>query len=977
MADQLEKLNDAQRAAVTHGAGPLLIVAGAGTGKTTVIVERIGWLIKEGLAKPDEILALTFTEKAAGEMVERIDRLLPLGYYDLWVSTFHAFGERLLRAHGLEIGLPHDFKVLTETDQWVLLRKNLDRLKLTHYRPLGNPTKFIAALLDHFSRAADERVGPSEYLAHVQAERLNTDALEGEITRLDEVANAYHVYKQLLREQGALDFADLINETLRLFVERPLIRERYRKQFKYLIVDEFQDTNQAQYELLKLLAEPSRNLTVVADDDQSIYKFRGAAVSNVLTFKNEYPDARQVVLTDNYRSKQGILDLAHAFIQHNNPNRLEATLNISKKLHSAQEGRAVIEHVHGKTLSDEVRLVVRKIAGIKNGNATVTWNDFAILVRANDHAEPFLRALEVAGIPHEFSAARGLYTDPVVLDLLAYLRVLVDLFDSPSLYRLMTTPLVKIAPHDLATITYHASRKGMQLVEMLRMCAIVPGIQGATVTAVNAFLHELDEQTVTARREPVGRIILHLLHDTPYLREMLTSDAQGRVPKVLAQFWKRVENFAAIEAEPTAKKFVEQVAFELASGDFGELPFDPEAGPELVRVMTVHAAKGLEFRFVFLVNLVDRRFPTSERSHPIPMPPGLIPPLNLPHSPKGGERGGIDEHLEEERRLFYVGLTRAKEGLFLTSAEDYGGARKKKPSRFLVESGILGTSPSFPPPSASKGEETGGGLVYVPIENVFRPPLPPKFSFTQLKTFETCPLQYKFSHLLKIPTRGKPVFSFGRSVHLALQRFFELGRASEVVGAQTLFGSAPAVPRPTFDDLERLYREAWIDEWYPSKVERDERFAAGLGALKKYYDRVAAAWPNVVATEQTFTLKIGETVVSGIIDRIDAIADGTVAIIDYKTGSAKTEKNVDWDQLYIYHLAAERVLGLRPSKLIYEYVEWGTTLETAATTEELAALEERIRANHENMKASDFPATPSVMACGFCDFKDICEFRVA
>lgn len=954
-------LNSAQREAVTHGSGPLLIVAGAGTGKTTVITERIGWLIREGLAKPEEILALTFTEKAAGEMVERIDRLLPLGYYDLWVSTFHAFGERLLRAHGLEIGLPHDFKVLTETDQWVLLRKNLERLKLTHYRPLGNPTKFIAALLDHFSRAADERVGPSEYLSHVQSERLNADAVEGEITRLDEVANAYHVYKQLLREQGALDFADLINETLRLFVERPAILGRYRAQFKYIIVDEFQDTNQAQYELLKLLAEPARNLTVVADDDQSIYKFRGAAISNVLTFKNEYTDARQVVLTDNYRSRQDILDLAHAFIQHNNPNRLEATLNISKKLQSAHEGPAVIEHLHGKTLSDEVRLVVRKIVDLKNADSTASWNDFAILVRANDHAEPFLRALEVAGIPHEFSAARGLYTDPIVLDLLAYLRVLVDPFDSPSLYRLMSTPLVKIAPHDLAAITYHASRKGLQLIEMLRMVALVPAIQPATVSVVNSFLHELDEQAVIARREPVGKIILHLLHDTSYLREMLSSDAQGRVPKVLAQFWKRVENFAAIEAEPTAKKFVEQVAFELASGDFGELPFDPEAGPELVRVMTVHAAKGLEFRFVFLVNLVDRRFPTSERSHPIPLPEVFV---------KEKLTAG-DEHLEEERRLFYVGLTRAKEGLFLTSAEDYGGARKKKPSRFLVEAGFV------EPPVPRTSDPLEPVYQVAPSDEQFRPPLPPKFSFTQLKTFETCPLQYKFSHLLKVPTRGKPVFSFGRSVHLALQRFFELGRASETVGAQTLFGPAPTTPRPTFDDLERLYREAWIDEWYPSKIDRDERFASGLRALRTYYDRVAVAWPNVLATERTFTLKLGETVVSGIIDRIDSLPDGTVAIIDYKTGGVKTEKNVDWDQLYIYHLAAERVLGLKPSKLIYEYVEGGTALETVATTEELTALEERIRANHEKMRASDFPATPSVMACGFCDFKDICEFRVA
>jgi DNA helicase-2/ATP-dependent DNA helicase PcrA len=335
----LKDLNPEQKKAVTFGQGPFLIIAGAGTGKTTVITKRIAWLILSKKAKPEEILAVTFTEKAAGEMEERVDRLLPMGYLELWISTFHSFGERILKNHALEIGLPDDFKLLNQTEQNLLIRQNFDRFNLDYYRPLGNPTKFISALVKHFSRAKDEEVWPEDYLEYVKELKLNEEERNEvtklrsyevtklkeieEIKRLEEIANAYHVYQQLLLENNALDFGDLINYTLKLFRQRPHILEKYRQQFKYILVDEFQDTNWAQYELIKLLAAPQNNLTVCADDDQSIYKFRGASISNVLCFKKDYPQTKEIVLIKNYRSKQNILDLAYKFIQLNNPNRLE------------------------------------------------------------------------------------------------------------------------------------------------------------------------------------------------------------------------------------------------------------------------------------------------------------------------------------------------------------------------------------------------------------------------------------------------------------------------------------------------------------------------------------------------------------------------------------------------------------------------------------------------------------------------------
>src|SRR3989344_2048419 len=317
MVKLLENLNPEQQAAVTHQNGPMLIVAGAGTGKTSVITKRVAWLIEQGLAKPDEILVLTFGEKAAGELEERMDKLLPYGYVDLWVSTYHAFAERILTEQALEIGLPNNFKIFSETGQWMLVRKNLSKFALDYYKPFANPAKFIKALLRHFSRAKDELVTPEEYLAYVEDLKLNNDNAEGitlrslgeeglDYKKYQEIANAYHTYNQLLLEQGAFDFGDLINYTLKLFRTRPRILDHYRKQFKYILVDEFQDTNIAQYELVKLLAAPNNNLTVCADDDQSIFRFRGASISNVLQFKNDFPEAREVFLIMNYRSGQNI-----------------------------------------------------------------------------------------------------------------------------------------------------------------------------------------------------------------------------------------------------------------------------------------------------------------------------------------------------------------------------------------------------------------------------------------------------------------------------------------------------------------------------------------------------------------------------------------------------------------------------------------------------------------------------------------------
>src|SRR5262245_45120872 len=402
----LTDLNPAQVEAVIHDQGPLLIVAGAGTGKTTVLTRRIAYLIATRRARPEEILALTFTDKAALEMEERVDVLVPYGYADVRISTFHAFGDWLLREHALELGLTPAFRVLNRAEQVLFLRTHLFELPLEHFRPLGDPTRHLQVLTGLFGRAKDEDVAPEAYLAHAATVAAESDAHPGDAERRDlaartlELARAYAAYQDLMAREGFVDFGDQISLALRLFRERPYVLGNYQKRFRYVLVDEFQDTNHAQFELVKLLAARHRNVTVVGDDDQAIFRFRGASMSNILGFRATYPDSSRVVLDRNYRSGQRVLDAAYRPIQHNS-DRLEKDRECGRKLVADAGPGGDPAHQAYETVPREADAVARAIEE-EVGAGRRGYRDFAILVRANADADPFLRSLNMHGIPWTF-----------------------------------------------------------------------------------------------------------------------------------------------------------------------------------------------------------------------------------------------------------------------------------------------------------------------------------------------------------------------------------------------------------------------------------------------------------------------------------------------------------------------------------------------------------------------------------------------
>lgn len=925
----LADVNASQEKAISFGEGPLLIIAGAGTGKTTVLTRRIAWLIEQGHAQPEEILALTFTEKAATEMNDRVDQLMPLGYSEINISTFHAFAQKILQQHALDIGLPGDFRVLTETQAWMMMHKRLHEFELDYYRPMGNPSKFIHSLLKHFQKAKGEGITPETYLNHAQELRLSTDTPtkgkrkkkstpvavvptegtpdESEIRRIEEVANAYHRYQTMLLDQGYLDFGDLINYTVKLFQTRPKILKQYQEKFKYVLVDEFQDTDLAQYEMVKLVSHPSDNITVVGDDDQSIYKFRGASISNILKFKEDYSKAKEITLTDNYRSTQSILDMSYNFIQLNNPERLETRLKISKKLASHSEASGEIKVLHAQTAYHEADMVADKITEHMLSGA-FDYNDFAILVRANDHAEPFISELNKRGIPYIFVANKGLYKKPFVLDLLAYLKLLDNYHETENLFRVLNMKKFKIDSHDLITLSQTAKKKAWSLYEAIKQVPASITVSEPSYRMLAELQILLDKHTGWATHMPVSELLVKILEDLQLSKDLATDTIQNVENRsLLQQFYHKAQNFEAEADDKTLKAFLNSINLEMDAGNTGELAFDPNIGPEAVKVMTVHSAKGLEFKCVFIVNMVEARFPSRDRREQIEIPTALVREI----------LSEGDVHLMEERRLFYVAMTRAKQYLYLTWANDYGGSTVKKPSRFLVET-QLESPEAKTPPTGTVVFKTNQQLPLPAKSPVI---IPETFSWTSISSFLKCPLEFKYKYLYQLPSPGNGYMSFGQTIHKSIELFSHLTVQMNSSTQSDLFGRGPDTkPQyPPLEKLHRLYEENWVDDWYENKWDKDRFRQRGYRLLENYYNRITSLGIIPTETEKFFKMKLGDYKYVGKIDCLYQNPDGTFNIVDYKTSAkARTKlEKVEKKQLLAYQWAAQEFLKRKVKSMSY------------------------------------------------------------
>ncbi len=1406
MKDLLKSLNKEQKDAVTHDSGPLLIVAGAGTGKTTVITHRIAYLIAEKKALPSEILALTFTDKAAAEMEERVDELVPYGFVDTWISTFHAFGDRILRDHALDLGLTTDFRVLSRPEQVIFMQDNLDAFDLKYFSPLGNPMKHIGALLDHFSKLKDELIEPAEYLGYAdrrlkmisplsprakqsEAERSLKKNSENkrflrsslrEVSRNDndeiieaekalEIARAYERYGELMAEAGNLDFGDQINIAIKLFREHPKILKKYQKQFRYILVDEFQDTNYAQNELLKLLAGTSEtgskndsgqarmtekggygNITVVGDDDQclpgnsliqtpdgakeirnikvrdlvlsgigkghigtsqvseifkrkkrarlitfktksgkeitvtsnhkmfcylsgkpnrdltyvylmenkklgwrigitnnlkqrlkferganriigikvcetldealywetilslkynipticfkdrrgvedktqwlekvfskfdteksakklagdlgidlsghhyspqgvvrgdqrrvkvilemnarkyrgkemknklfknykvshllsietsdketikilkkngfpiskargnglryremssdlktlsdkaekicsltdgilecvfkagtdniqhrpaicvdasnvlkgmylpvingnkvfydevtevssqikklnvydievekthnfiandvvvhnSIYRFRGAAISNILSFTKDYPGCRQIVLTENYRSTQAILDSAYKMIKHNDPDRLEVKNNIVKKLKSKVGiGKNSPIHIHCDTVTSEADKVANIIKE-KYESGEYSLKDFAILARSRGNAQAFIHALDHAGISYKFSGSAGLYDRPEVRLLIHFARTLTNPGDNLAFYHLLTSDVYNMPVEDAVKLNEisHKTKRNLNHIAKTHIPFQSAGREKKMEISVKsrAILDRVCVDIENFREQSkdmtAGQLIYAFLKETRYLSRLVTeaeksADAQAAIQNI-ARFFELIGNFEKVSEDKSTINFVRHFGTLMEAGDN---PAIAEVDPDLeaVSVLTVHKSKGLEFPVVFLVSLVNYSFPTKKRSETLPIPEELIKET----LPKG------DWHLQEERRLFYVGMTRAKKVLYLTSAEDYGGKRTRKVSLFVLEAIDM-------PSLAKEKTKLDKTEVIKRFEKTEKTEVPKKFydgkgTLTlnphQVDDYLSCPKKFEYIHVLKVPIMTHHSVIYGSAIHKAIEEYYVRKKAGMKVAA---------------DDLIEVFNNNWRSEGFITREHEDKRRSQGEKSLRAFFSREEAngILPDKVEAKFEIPMKDLGVKVRGRFDAVfklpitnskqiyesaneDTNNKEIIEIRDFKTSEVESQKQADKKarsnrQLAIYALAKGTETGVIPEVSLY-FVDSGLIGKVEKKEKDLDRTKEEILKVVEGIKKENFKPAPGYQECSRCAYREICPFTLS
>ncbi len=665
-----DTLNDKQQEAVYYTEGPLLILAGAGSGKTRVLTYRMAYLIDECDVNPWNILAITFTNKAAGEMRERVDRIVGYGSESIWVSTFHSMCVRILRRYIDRLGFDQKFTIYDTEDQKTVMKDVCRRLQVD--------TKMYKerVLLNAVSHAKDEYISPEEF-------RLNA---QGEF-RQEKIAQVYLEYQKELKKNNALDFDDLIVKTVELFQSCPDVLEYYQDRFRYIMVDEYQDTNTVQFKLVSILAKKYQNLCVVGDDDQSIYKFRGANIGNILNFEKNFPNTRVIKLEQNYRSTQNILDAANGVI-HNNCRRKE------KALWTENEKGEPIIFRHFQNAYEEAEYVAGEIRK-KVQSQDAEYRDFAVLYRTNAQSRMFEEKFLLANIPYKIIGGVNFYSRKEIKDVLAYLKTIDNGKDDLAVHRIINVPKRGIGAVTINKVQAYADSVNISFFEALESADRVPGI-GKAILKIQPFVHLIHELRLKLADMTLEKLIREILDRTGYdrdLKEEGTEEADARLDNIGELVSKAVVYEEGAE-HPRLSEFLEEVAL---VADIDSL----EDQDNRVLLMTLHSAKGLEFPYVCLAGMEDGIFPgymSIVAEDPV-------------------------EEMEEERRLCYVGITRAMKELMLTAVRVRmirGENQYNQVSRFVREipQELLERASAVPP--VPKVQQPAGNTAFTKAREIFR-----------------------------------------------------------------------------------------------------------------------------------------------------------------------------------------------------------------------------------------------------------------
>jgi DNA helicase II / ATP-dependent DNA helicase PcrA len=980
--------DDRQREAIEHIHGPVLVVAGAGTGKTSVLVQRIAHLVEAGHARPDEILALTYTRNAANEMRARVGALLGQG---VRAATFHDCCLDLLKRAG------QDFGVLDDVDLWIYLRRRIRELHLQYFVRAANVSQFLSDLLGFLSRCHDELVTPEKYSRYVT--RLERGELpiprvaksknqldDSEVLgRCGEIARVFETVERWLKEDGLGTFSHMITRAHALLQNDTSLLATERAKARFILVDEFQDANFAQIKILAALAGTDANLFAVGDPDQAIYRFRGASSAAFELFHRHFPAARRVVLQKNRRSTTPILRCAFALIDKNPPVFARKNdgapyhrepLQSAREQDAAQQGNTLlsppvaavsfaVKEAEGPDVASVIAEAQRKLR--------CKWKDFAVLYRSHAHRDDVIRELAEAEIP--FAIENLDVSDaPEVRDLFACLRAVSSVGDDISLFRAAALPQFNVDPVQLRAAMRSLARDGRDAKSgqdgnrerdrrPTSLAAVLDRVPGgsAVLEVIRVARDEIKRGAATGADEKSGET---------NGREALAIIARKFQFNTSSPIIRAVFDFvAAWQAKPIHQPtdlnhLIEYLGYFREAGGIIPLPTDESA--DAVRLMTVHLAKGLEFPHVFILRANSSSFPASYRETLVEFPNNLRDPDSIAE--------GDDRTLygQEERRLFYVAMTRARDSLHIYAKQGIG--KDKTPAGYVRE---LLQEPSLHPwlvsrqarPSQSTIEIFAAASQVYPtpsrtnewLDLPATPGLHARLSASAVDTYERCPLQFKLERDWRMPRDIPAAMQYGAAMHRVLRTYYDSVRAG----------------RPKSDDeLLELLREDLSSAGLQDRYQHELYEKQGIEQLREFLEASRATTAHeVLHTEESFETRFGEIAVVGRIDRIDRAPDGSVVILDYKTGKARTQEDADESlQLSIYALAAQEKWGYRVGSLAFHNLEGNVSVATRRSLVQLEDAKERVQSAAEGIAAGDFRAKVD-FHCAFCPYRSVCPAK--
>jgi DNA helicase II / ATP-dependent DNA helicase PcrA len=960
--------DDRQRSAIEHVHGPLLVVAGAGTGKTSVLTHRVEFLVREGHARPEEILALTYTNNAANEMKERLRKLL--GGRTIHATTFHDYCLDLLKRVG------KDFGVLDEQDLWIYLRRRIRDLHLEYFIRAANVGQFLKDLLKFVDRCHDELVTPEKYAHYVDrlerrevpiprvAKSKNVLEESEVLGRCREIARVFSTVEQWLRENNLGTFSHMITRAYELLRSDRNVLHQARQRARFILADEFQDANFAQIKIFSLLAGDHANLFAVGDPDQGIYRFRGASSAAFELFRRIFPATKCVVLETNRRSTAPILRCAFALIDKNPPvfARTNSVLSYKRTpLQSAREQEA--QQAGTSVVSAPVSVVVLSSKDAEGPDLVTTlrdmhrkikdkWSDFAVLYRSHFHRDEVVRELAEAEIPFVIESMDVADT-PEVRDLFACVNAVVSGGDDVSLFRVAALPRFRVNPQQLRQVmraTARDSRDG----PVIPLSSVLGQVEGGAdvLAAIDRTRQQIRDRQAKARAA-LDFIVREFGLETSSLA------LQAALNWVAAWEYKKINKTTGLA------ELADYLVYFGEAG--GMIPLEARENENAVRLMTVHGAKGLEFRHVFILRANANSFPCSYKETLVAFPPELRDPDSVT------EDDDQMLHKQEERRLFYVAMTRARDSLHIYAREGRGKINKNPDgyTRELIENKglspwlriaracgaqrtlemVAAASPAYP------AESRMLGWLELPAQQN----LHVRLSASAVDSYQRCGLQFKLDRDWRLAAKPAAAMQYGAAVHRVLKTYFD----SIALGRPKSEGELIAIFRQDLSDSK--IQESYQHELYEQQgVEQLRAFLASMQS---------AAPPKVLHTEQPFEIRAGDITVVGRIDRIDSHPDGTVSVIDYKTGKGRDQDAADESlQLSLYAIAAAEKWGYKVGELVFYNLEDNVAVSTTRSEGDLLVARQRVQETAEGIAAGDFQAHPG-MHCDFCAYRSLCPAR--